>query len=822
MSLLSFYGPIVGGAILLLFFVAPFFLSRPQKQTTYRVDTNENPALLALVEAVASHVGAPAPTRISASLDNSIRVEKNDDSQLEVILGLPLVAVQTARQTSGFLAHELYKFSSRPSAKTWGLTKLIQGLFERSAYECGEEQQEVVEWGGSLRKPASVTFGFIPWLFERLVAKSCDDLAENMVLDADRSQTRVAGSSTFAMSQLDRRLLDELAIMSQEGFAAAREVGQKSENLPAFYANKLNILKTERPDYVKRVCQELMQTKGETKPCIANRIAVAQSYKDEGIFPADKPSAGLFKDFTRFCRSTTALHYDRHFGTEIEQTKSRLAEESAKKAAAQAAAEAKQKADAEAAIAAQAARVQAQEAADQLAAQQAAAQLAQQQQAAQAQQQQAAAQQPPVPTAVAAAAPVAAAVAGAAAVAAQQTNVPPAPPVAPVPVQPVPVTPPTTPQPPVAQEHLPAVPAAAGVPTVGAASPSENWTGQDDTPDNPIAPRPVDTPSGTPVGQPATQAAPQPIVAQTPTPQTAAAPTPPGQLNQNQDYLSTYLQTDVLTTNYHLFLPFDQPAPAPDPEQAARALLAARQRYEQVYVARKPELNQIASGRLRLRSLQMARTMSLVGLPIGAEGLGLPEASNLAAATACDEQVQTLNSLREQIGELTEQATLRFTLATQLAETKIVAQSVGLQPNEVQSVRVAVSCVAQLKNVLPLVEQLGLQQRQLRCLLFNLNGNEHLEELTTCLSLTAGELAESIRQLQESFPAMTQFAQSFGIEVPAVAQPDEDDAQAIVDEASKRLALFDQLYQQSLTVLAFVADRVERHFSPPPVPQPTT
>ena len=807
MSIVTFYGPVFGGALLLLFFLAPFFLSRPQKQTTYRIDTNENPALAALVQAVASHVGAPAPTRISASLDSSIRVEKNEDNQVEVVLGLPLIAVQTARQTSGFLAHEFYKFSSRPSAKTWGLTNVVRGLFARSAYECGDAEQEVVEWGGSRRIPAGVTYGFLPWMFDQFIAVSCQDLTENMILDADRSQTRVAGSSSFAMSQLDKRLLEELAIMSQDGFAAAREVGQKSENLPAFYANKLKILKTEQPEYVKRICQDLMEPQGETEPCMANRIAVAQSYKDEGIFPADKPSAGLFKDFTRLCRSTTALHYDRHFGSEIEQTKARLAEQAARKAAEKVAAEARAKAEAEAAIVAENHRSQAQKS-DYQAAQDAAAQFAAQQEAAE-RLQRAAPHVPQVspqqagtvrsPNERPSIAPVNSEMATA------QVS-PPAPVDAQPPVTPPIVTPTVAPEPITQQEQQPAVPAVAAVPTVPSSVPGETWTDDQKIESSTISPRPVSVPSTeNPMPTPAEQVPPPTNVPESTAP--------------NRNYLAAFLQTETLTNSQELFLPIDEAAAAADPELVARQLLAARQRYEQVYVARKPELSQIASGQLRLRSLQMARTISLVGLPIDAEVLGLPEATNLAAATACDHEVQLLDGLHDQIQELIDQATLRFVSAIQLAETKVVAQSIGFQPSEIQSVRLAVSYLTQHRNLATTIRELGRLQRQLRCLLFNLNGNEHLEELTTSLSLTSFELAETMRQLQTILPTMSPYSAVFRIELPTFAEPDHENSQALVDDAAKMMAVFEELYRRSFVTLARVAERIEQHFGQPPLPE---
>ena len=305
--------PIVGGAVLLFFFVMPFLFRRRQPQVTYPLRRSENPAVFALIDAVARHVGAPSPMRVNASLDNSIRVANGDDDKTEVTLGLPLVAVCTARQTAGYLAHEFFKHSKQPSAKCWSFASTIRGLFARAAYDTGDDEQVVADWGGIRRRPAVVTFGFVPWMFERMAAKCGSAIKKGMVLDADRCQVRIAGSNTFAMTQLDRRLLDEIAALSRDGFTAAERAGQRIENLPAFYANKLKILKSEQPKFVKRICQDLMTRADQAKPSLPERIALAQQYKHVGTFPIDKTSALLFKDFTRLCRQVTAHHYDTHF-----------------------------------------------------------------------------------------------------------------------------------------------------------------------------------------------------------------------------------------------------------------------------------------------------------------------------------------------------------------------------------------------------------------------------------------------------------------------------------------------------------------------------
>ena len=166
---------------------------------------------------------------------------------------------------------------------------------------------------------------------------------------------------------------------------------------------------------------------------------------------------------------------------------------------------------------------------------------------------------------------------------------------------------------------------------------------------------------------------------------------------------------------------------------------------------------------MRLKSLQMARTMSNVGLPIGAEALGLPEATNAAVVQACEDQSQQLDRLRLQFQELRDQAVLRFVAATQLAAAPVVASTVGLHAGEIQAAQLAVTCLAKLKSIWSVVKELQRQHRQLYCLTLNTAGNQHLADLTTSLCLTTGEVAESTRKTLQQISDLGPAAQAFGI-----------------------------------------------------------
>ena len=125
-----------------------------------------------------------------------------------------------------------------------------------------------------------------------------------------------------------------------------------------------------------------------------------------------------------------------------------------------------------------------------------------------------------------------------------------------------------------------------------------------------------------------------------------------------------------------------------------------------------------------------------------------------------------------------------------------------------------------MRNILPQINDLGSQQRRLRCLAFNLSGNENLEELTTSLSLTATQLAGSMEHLHKSLPAMTHYANALGITVPTISQPESDAYQELIKESGRFLTLFDQIYQQAFGVVASLAERIEAHFGAQPLPEP--
>ena len=796
LPILTYYGPIFGGAVLLLFFLVPFLYGRRPAQTAYPLDRSEHPAVFALVDAVAGHLGAPTPSHINASLDNAIQVHKGTDDKPEVTLGLPLVAVSTVRQTAGFLAGELYRYSSQPSAKCWSFAYAIQGLFAKAAYDSSQEDQAVIEWGGTSRTPATVTFGFIPWVFERIAAMFGEKIKERMVFDADRCQTRVAGSNTFAMSQLDRQLLDEVANMSRQGFSAARAAGQVIENLPAFYANKLKLLKSEQPDFVKRICQKLMEQGDGAKPPMSERIAVAQQHKDQGILPVDKPSVALFQDFTQLCRRISAQHYQTHFAAELSPSNVQPATPATANAMPSAPND----------VAAQAIVV------------------------------------PPTstgPEVATGSTPVSNVPQNELEASPPRLETPIGPPNVATPVEtpnatpgeiPNPVESPPTPLPPVAgptagstppsrpQEHLvnvnaPVIPAAASIPAVTEAVGAANGT-PPPLP-APIAPRPVV----------ATNSAVKPLNSTEATnPAPSVAPTVPVAKPDTGigNFVACFMQTEVLTDNHELFLPLKELTASKQPEQSARMLKTARQRYEDLLSLHGSNLAAFSNGIRRSKSLMIARTISLVGLPIKASELGLSHATNAAITVACQELEQQNGQIREQLRELRDQAVLRFVTATQLAATPAVAESIGLASGEVERAQLAVKCLAKLKSIWSLIDDLDQKHTQLYSLLYNLPGNQQSEDLTSVLNLTCGEIHELIEKALTHVSEFATFAQSFGVAGPNVGTTDDGDIQALADLSGRILEYLNALYTESFAILARLAVRVEQHFGFGPLPAPET
>jgi hypothetical protein len=233
------------------------------------------------------------------------------------------------------------------------------------------------------------------------------------------------------------------------------------------------------------------------------------------------------------------------------------------------------------------------------------------------------------------------------------------------------------------------------------------------------------------------------------------------------------------------------------------------------------DLQELARAIMRERSLQMAETMSAAGLEIGSAALGLSSGTHRAVREACTAHGEALAACRKAVQELREQAVLRFVAALQLVAVPQIAQQFVRSSKEIEGARTAVKCLAELKSIWPKVRELADHQRQLRCLWFNLAGNEHVAELTTCIHLKSSETMHVLREIHDELPRFAGPAADVGLSNFAVGDiPDGTDGQVLATHAARVSSQLQQLYQRCFTVIAQLAEKAEDSLGHAPLAAP--
>jgi Zn-dependent protease with chaperone function len=330
LTFLVYVTPLVVGGILILFMLKPFF-ARPAKQMrTRKLKRAEEPLLFAFVAQVCDAVGAPRPRRIvvncavnaAASFRRGLGSMFGHD--LVLTIGAPLVAGLNLRQFAGVLAHEFGHFSQRAGMRLTYVVRSISFWLKRVMYERDEWDQWLID--GSQDESIRLTLimylaRFFVWVTRRILwclmivghAFSAY-LLRQMELDADRYETRLAGSDTFASTT--RRLV-VLQLAHQTALADLgrfyRE-GRLADNFPQLLLTKVDQLTAEGLHVVEEVVDQSETGWFDTHPCDRDRIASARRENAPGVFRMDPPATTLFRNFPETARAVTEDFYRTLFG----------------------------------------------------------------------------------------------------------------------------------------------------------------------------------------------------------------------------------------------------------------------------------------------------------------------------------------------------------------------------------------------------------------------------------------------------------------------------------------------------------------------------
>ncbi|MDY7038783.1 MAG: M48 family metalloprotease, partial [Thermodesulfobacteriota bacterium] len=329
----AYLTPLVFGTMLFLFMFKPFLAPHPTKAMAISLNPYKEGVLFDLVHRISEIVGSPMPRRIeidcnvhsSASFDIGLISLFEEDIVLK--FGLPLAAGLNTRQFAGVLAHELGHFSRIDGNRLTFIIRSINLWFSRIVYDRDIWDEKIKKWseegnvgirilcnmarffGGMVRK--------IMWIFMKTGYLISYRLIRKMEFNADRFQTRIAGSKQFADTCLR---LDTMVMASEKTFADFRKLWEGRplvNDLPA-----LIILNSDKnpPLTEPHIRRHIMESKTglfDALPSARDRIISAFDKNTEGIFSLDVPGRLLFSDFDKLSREATIHYYRNEMGLTV-------------------------------------------------------------------------------------------------------------------------------------------------------------------------------------------------------------------------------------------------------------------------------------------------------------------------------------------------------------------------------------------------------------------------------------------------------------------------------------------------------------------------
>ncbi len=321
MVFLAYVAPLVIGGILLLFMIKPLF-ARPARQIQRRSLTRGGePLLFAFVDRISEIVRAPIPKRIDVDyqLNASASFRRGFlsflGSDLVLTIGMPLAAGLTVRQFAGVLAHEFGHFSQGIGMRLTYVVRNINAWFARVVYD----RDEWDEWLAETASETDLRIGWIlylsqlcVWITRRILwllmvigHGVSGFMLRQMEYDADRYETRLAGSETFAETSLRIRELGAAYDLTQQMVMGFLSQGKFPDNV----SRVMTKIAAEFPAKAQREIKKSVESEKsglfDTHPCDKDRIASSSRENAPGIFHAKGPASNLFRNFNSLAQGVT-------------------------------------------------------------------------------------------------------------------------------------------------------------------------------------------------------------------------------------------------------------------------------------------------------------------------------------------------------------------------------------------------------------------------------------------------------------------------------------------------------------------------------------
>jgi Zn-dependent protease with chaperone function len=320
-----FIAPILTGGVLVFFMSRPFFARQEKQPESLAIDPAAEPVLFEFIRAICRLLGAPVPKRVyvdwqvnaSASLHRGWRSFFNRD--LDLTLGLPLVAALTVSQLAGVLAHEFGHFAQGAGMRFNYLIRKMNLWLARVAYQPGDLEDKLARSGFNRNIWGNIALGtarFGIWMARQILhgltmlghAISCFSLRQ-MEFDADLYEAKVSGPAEFTNVMKRLRFLntgwnaaDYLVLRNWEDNRLARDL------------SALTLAQTEAVfEYQKRELDEEAANERSgwfrTHPSERERIEHVSRCPIYPVFTDSCPASELFRNFTALSEQVTLWYY---------------------------------------------------------------------------------------------------------------------------------------------------------------------------------------------------------------------------------------------------------------------------------------------------------------------------------------------------------------------------------------------------------------------------------------------------------------------------------------------------------------------------------
>ena len=327
--------PIIAGALMVLFMLAPLWPRRSFERKYYWVNEREQPLLYAYVNRLCDAMRAPRPSRINLVADGNAWVHSDNGwrglvrRRLVLTIGLPLVAAMDLRTFTGVLAHEMGHFAQGGSMRLSLVVNSINAWLARLAWAPSPADAMIDDMVGGEGHWILVLIGGCAKLgiaVARLIFKGLAivghavsrGLSRQAEFDADHQAARVVGGEAAAKGLEAVLYIDAahtIAMFTAQQAWAGRQ-------LPDDLVELSDRARRRLPEKTKTSIEASVLSQDaswfDTHPPIFKRMGRLKKGGLKGVLKLDAPATCLFKDFDELSKCVTIDAYQAVLGPKLQ------------------------------------------------------------------------------------------------------------------------------------------------------------------------------------------------------------------------------------------------------------------------------------------------------------------------------------------------------------------------------------------------------------------------------------------------------------------------------------------------------------------------